>query len=136
MTDDLVTRADAAMAKLLLSATRVDMDVRCEADDAVKALAAEITRLKTVIAAKWQPIETAPRDGTPVILAGQYVDHPSVAAFNGHEWVGKVDGCSAVRYMSDFGSCYITVDLPEFWMPLPEPPATLTTEADQTEGGR
>jgi hypothetical protein len=26
------------MAKLLLSATRVDMDVRCEADDAVKAL--------------------------------------------------------------------------------------------------
>lgn len=36
--DELIARVEAAMAKLLLSATQVDMDVRCEADDAVKEL--------------------------------------------------------------------------------------------------
>lgn len=35
---DVVERAEAAMAQLLLSATSVDMEVRCEADDAVKNL--------------------------------------------------------------------------------------------------
>lgn len=71
---------------------------------------------------EWQPIATAPLDGTPVLLTGGYVDHPSVAAWDGREWVGMVDGCSAVRYMSDFGTEYLTVELPAYWMPLPDTP--------------
>jgi hypothetical protein len=40
--ETMIERAQAAMAKLLLSATSVDRDVRNEADDAVKALIAYI----------------------------------------------------------------------------------------------
>lgn len=39
---NIVERAEAAIARLLLSATSVDRDVREEADDAVKALIAFI----------------------------------------------------------------------------------------------
>ncbi len=68
---------------------------------------------------KWQPIETAPKDGTEFIGFGTYPDHDEtpveymhVAHFSGdyeHPWEIN-DG--------DFVSpCYFT-----HWMPLPEPP--------------
>jgi hypothetical protein len=69
----------------------------------------------------WQPIETAPKDGTAVLL---YSDGDcSVARFDGRNWQVQGDGQNAVRYMSDFGTEYLTHDWPTHWQPLPEPPA-------------
>lgn len=60
----------------------------------------------------WQPIETAPKDGTPIIVA-----------FHGH---GE-DRVSIVSYSSGIGRHawdYINSHdgQPQWWMPLPAPP--------------
>ena len=67
---------------------------------------------------KWQPIETAPRDGT-VILAAH-----SGAVFDAW-WDGVsawVDGTTS-DITDDFVEFY-----PTHWMPLPEPPTQEKTD--------
>jgi len=63
---------------------------------------------------EWQPIETAPKDGTEILI---FVDgHREVSHFEAGEtgwpWV-DYSGTSAWR-----------IDLPTHWMPLPAPPAS------------
>lgn len=67
--------------------------------------------------AKWKPIETAPRDGSPVLIAYRlkfndpYYDHKifqSVCWRDGDDWRG--------------GPAQVPTFLPTHWMPLPEPP--------------
>lgn len=59
---------------------------------------------------EWQPIESAPKDGTSVLLA----DHDSfiIGFWNGSAW----DDGDFNSYMSGF----------THWMPLPSPPKGLT----------
>lgn len=68
---------------------------------------------------EWQPIETAPKDGTDVLLwgrccgeiHGEYdADCAVVASYQCDEWHATV------------GDCYSTTVKPTRWMPLPEPP--------------
>ena len=57
----------------------------------------------------WQPIETAPEDGTIVII---YEEGKAVSAFydsSTKQWVETMD--------------YYEVPDPTHWMPLPEPPS-------------
>lgn len=60
---------------------------------------------------EWKPIESAPRDGRPVL-----VDHPSWhirvlrGGWDAHELAWRVHG---------YG-CPVTQ--PQYWMPLPPPP--------------
>lgn len=82
----------------------------------------------------WQPIETAPKDGTEVL--GVFVKQwdwekaPSVygpwtVAFRNKRWMASYDGMSVVEYMSDFGTDYMEAEIdPTHWMPLPDPPET------------
>lgn len=56
---------------------------------------------------EWQPIETAPKDGTQILL-GKVGGSMIVGFWNGYAWD---DG--------DFDS---NVSWPSHWMPLPEPP--------------
>lgn len=62
----------------------------------------------------WQPIETAPKDGTEVLgwLSRSIDEQPYVETMwyvpDAEVWVGDYDGCRV---------------LPTHWMPLPEPPA-------------
>ena len=59
----------------------------------------------------WQPIETAPRDGTRVLLYE-----------NGHYYAGETEGDDG--YWSSFcGQYVVTTPDPTHWMPLPEAPA-------------
>lgn len=62
---------------------------------------------------KWQPIETAPRDGTRILCwCGEYVD---ICFMQDKYEVGEVwmtDNCV------DFGG----YEMPSHWMPLPEAP--------------
>jgi len=56
----------------------------------------------------WQPIETAPRDGTWVLLYSPNENQPAVAYFNGHAWDDNGDGGFWFE--------------PTHWMPLPPKP--------------
>ncbi len=66
----------------------------------------------------WQPIETAPKDGTSVLLCDEYGmqvcvwSETSVHGFM--DWVyGACDGEYNFRH---------AFDSPTHWMPLPDPP--------------
>jgi len=69
----------------------------------------------------WQPIETAPRDGTR-ILAWDGVD----------QWIVHWQDCSGVSELApsmgwathyDCGCMAYDQEFPTHWMPLPPPPA-------------
>jgi hypothetical protein len=74
----------------------------------------------------WHTIDTAPKDGTQVLLWGPYMEisvgyFQQHRSFNEEPWMLTADGCMAVEHMSDFGTDYRTAN-PTHWMPLPEPP--------------
>lgn len=69
----------------------------------------------------WQPIETAPRDGTAILSAGGGLEQVDICAYN-----ARIGGWSC-------GSCTLDdtdqepegYNRPTHWMPLPPPPADL-----------
>ena len=79
----------------------------------------------------WQPIETAPKDGTEVI--GIYCrewDHfektiygPWTIAFKRGKWMASWDGWNIIESETYAGTTDKEPDMePTHWMPLPEPP--------------
>ena len=60
-------------------------------------------------AALWQPIETAPRDGTLVIVRTNFVE--GLPAFT-----------TCCAYHPDAGWCVDELREPTHWRPLPQPP--------------
>ena len=79
---------------------------------------------------EWQPIETAPKDGTWILLAGGGIDYgwncnsqPHAVAgqwttiFNGSPFPG---GWQFAWYD---GGYYGEYENPTHWMPLPQPPS-------------
>lgn len=81
---------------------------------------------------KWQPISTAPKDGTEII--GCFVNDygyqakptaygPWTMAFKRNQWVASWDGWRVIESQTDFGTTYKTTEVePTHWMPLPKPP--------------
>ena len=67
---------------------------------------------------EWQPIETAPKDGTDVLLAYRVTDHDS-DFYVSQGYFG--DGC---WYALNTAITPVQMDNqhPDFWMPLPESP--------------
>ena len=76
----------------------------------------------------WQPIETAPRDGTPVLCYLHYPDGTPwghlVMTYDPHVRVGNSppgswsDGASTLYNLDDRDN----LEIPTHWMPLPAPP--------------
>lgn len=63
----------------------------------------------------WQPIESAPTDGTAVLVSdGRYVGEAQ-----SHDYYGRDAWYWANVYPSDYGADEI---YPTHWMPLPTPP--------------
>jgi hypothetical protein len=62
----------------------------------------------------WQPIETAPKDGTK-ILAWEFDDYTIVW------WGVSASGWYGWKFSDDWISCY-----PTHWQPLPAPPESPT----------
>lgn len=66
----------------------------------------------------WQPIETAPKDGTVIRATHEHYHgrfpFPCKVRFDGNEWVLEppLGTLGAVQHTND----------PTHWMPLPEPP--------------
>ena len=61
---------------------------------------------------KWQPIETAPKDGTKIVIA----------EFDEHEkrWLFRTDHWR--KYLMDFDEGWGGLMVPTHWMPLPPLP--------------
>jgi len=83
-------------------------------DIEIQKLEAELAALKA--AQTWQPIESAPKDGTRILT----ID----ADFDSHE------GADVARYTGAFGGAWLDNSkhipktiYPTHWMPLPTPPA-------------
>lgn len=82
----------------------------------------------------WQPIETAPKDGTAILVAGGHDDSlhhvdgdgpwhrfskaPTRAAWDGSAWIVG---------LAEAGYVAIERNEPTHWMPLPAPPSARTT---------
>lgn len=79
---------------------------------------------------EWQPIETAPKDGTDVFIWEQYSQTPVVASYTNYtnRWgqtIGRWSACSE-HYDVDGDACLkdrLCQYLITHWMPLPKPPA-------------
>jgi hypothetical protein len=77
---------------------------------------------------EWQPIETAPKDGTPILAYGE--PHSGEPPFGvvrwiaeTHEWWERVDAKTKKLVSEEAGYWDGAGILPSFWMPLPAPPA-------------
>jgi hypothetical protein len=94
---------------------------------------------------EWQPIETAPKDGTH-IFAGYYYDYSDMDGKPDWEWVSDVvllkQAKGIIDGNRDYHMHYVRngelVNIAEFythWMPLPDPPklADWLTECDIEE---
>ena len=64
----------------------------------------------------WQPIATAPRDGTRVLLFGASGAHACAA------WVEIVGNVSGWEIGNTDDLCHFLGEIATHWMPLPEPP--------------
>lgn len=81
---------------------------------------------------QWQPIETAPKDGTEILGVFSrdygYQEKPTVygpytVRFRDGKWVSSWDGSEVIRSQTDFGTEYEDVMDPTHWQPIPAPPA-------------
>lgn len=101
-----------------------------QSDEFLAELAQARAAISEAKAGGWQPIETAPKDGTEVFV---YVPgdslFPTAAAYKSADYFEKEYGDReymeegwywAFGYPSDFHECVIT---PTAWQPLPAPPA-------------
>ncbi len=88
---------------------------------------------------EWQPIETAPRDGTKIAIWSPKYDHIPIAHWG--EQDGEDEDCNITVFFGwhlegDRSPCCSCEDsfigltddidegfMPTHWMPLPEPPA-------------
>lgn len=75
---------------------------------------------------EWQPIETAPKDSTDVLLFGKQFHNSGLKKFIGH-WASDLSGEEQPPFEGwfylishgEYSSCW---EAPTHWMPLPEPP--------------
>ena len=91
-------------------------------------LGAEIALAEAIAAyekAQWQPIETAPKDGTPVLLRGQWAGEiggpGDTGTFIGYYDDGRTD-YPGFDWNIVGGSYYTAWCRPTHWRPLPTPP--------------
>ena len=73
---------------------------------------------------EWQPIETAPKDGTVILgiyVNGKYDPDYSIICWGGRTWVGMCDGYESIEAQGDTYTEYHT-PFCTHWMPLPDPP--------------
>lgn len=85
---------------------------------------------RQLVARQWEPIETAPKDATEILV--RYVDHGRVVVRDAH-WACDLSGSDQPSFIGWFyWSGYDFRELPNdptHWMPLPPPPEILGVRA-------
>lgn len=74
-----------------------------------------------LVVVEWQPIETAPRDGRPILIARHMGEFGWVRGWAHWEDVRGISGWIARGFFEHPGVLGLTA--PTHWMPLPAPPA-------------
>jgi len=72
---------------------------------------------------EWKPIETAPRDGTKILVYCGVPERPSYASMTTVKW--SLDGWALLQ-AGGWAEDYEPQSKPTYWMPLPPPPGELT----------
>lgn len=84
---------------------------------------------------EWRPIETAPKDGTPILVAGgeddntKYAD-PDIRAFMRAPTRAMWDGDGWLITLAEAACVGVERLTPTHWMPLPTPPSAPAKPAD------
>lgn len=96
----------------------------------IETLVSETARLRAELENRWLPMETAPKDGTPIIVAYDATGDVLVVYF-----------CSEIGHWREWAGNPCYRHYPTHWMPIPPPPggiakAALSAEDDAlAEGG-
>jgi len=86
----------------------------CDAKRFVEATIPSLTAALEELGGGWQPIETAPKDGTEIIVWWPEIGHPYIT-----KWTRFING----NLYRDGWHCGIwEVERPTHWMPSPKPP--------------
>lgn len=97
------------------------VDAVAAADSARPAVSPPLKARAGRLTMDWQPIETAPRDGTRFLACGPHVEGVWVVRWNtmsgGPGWLD--DSCAG---HSDYWNYIDNEDAYSHWMPLPAPP--------------
>jgi hypothetical protein len=93
---------------------------------------------KVEAVATWRPIETAPKDGTDVLIC--WADIPQMAVARWDQAYSEMDFAEGVgwRDCSDYGCGGMIGAMPTHWMPLPALPSAAITAMGRSgvKGGR
>lgn len=91
----------------------------------------------------WQPIETAPRDGTPIDVWVEAADPALRSRITDVEWRRPTDsewwvhgGDTIETDEATWHDCFGPlgrIEQPTHWMPLPNPPASPTPQSDSQQ---
>lgn len=99
----------------------IGSDVLDKTEDALRAAAFLLRDMSE--REKWQPIETAPKDGSTIILWGKYHSEPVTAAWAPRgKWASRWDGVTVIEAQGDTYTDYAEPTAPTHWRPLPAPP--------------
>ena len=68
---------------------------------------------------EWQPIETAPRDGTQIVIFGPDVQGPGAPGCSTAEYYLRQDGSAFWEIFHDEKGRYTIMGVATHWVPLP-----------------
>lgn len=70
---------------------------------------------------EWQPIETAPKDGTQILVCGRYTDDIAIVRWSEkkRDWLCLADGTGVIECEGDWGTDYKYFSVPSHWRPAP-----------------
>lgn len=75
---------------------------------------------------QWQPMETAPKDGTAILVARHVDLFGWITGYATYQTLSRIGGGWIARGFGIFGE--LGLGEPTHWMPLPDPPAMLKGE--------
>lgn len=109
------------MKLMALSDFCLAMGVSGQDIEPIKAAIAEITRLRE--RTEWRPIETAPKDGTEILVASHDCVDQAIwgrTKYHGEGWLDFEVQCNVTSYTSK------PIDGVTHWLPLHPPPGDKT----------
>lgn len=85
----------------------------------------------------WQPIKTAPKDGTSIIVYGKFAGEIAGIIDGKHvgiaSWQGGRGDYAGFTWRAENTDAYAAWWRPTHWMPLPEPPTITTPQRGREE---
>lgn len=104
-----------------------------ELTDAAMALSREVSPPMNDI---WQPIETAPKDGTQIIVCSDYSDDVAIVRWDARkkDWLCLADGMAVIESQDDFRTDLLFFSVPSHWQPCPIARRISTLPREESHG--